>query len=588
MLRKIVCLVALFGCVGGDQDVEFDEEVGSTEQELVDLAFFGTDRPTHRNTLIGLALEIDNGEGIPVSVRSGQRFFINQIDIRASAPASTDNPGLEALRATSDFASLDWSGLEQREHEPQLLSNADGTFTDRRFYRDAEWMEGRGRLRVWQVDEHGRRVSRKIRLSTGTDNSRGLFDAFFVRRFRAIQWANDCAAVDDCSTATDFMEEGLVELRNTRNSLNSFRIHRRAVALRMSWSERSGEPYEIPLTQVSDPDYDYGFNIVVEAVTPPGPHGYYEPGTDVTFQLTLQDGSGAPLHNSGTLPSYADVVFGTETSGIEYYRAFFDPSATFWRRKHRERMLMAQMIGPNQDIQAIRTIAPLGVFLDEEDTEVVGTPAVDGVYAEFTLLPPANVIFLGAFTPGNPQWFEPNVDTFTFHIPEDAGIGTYKVTLKGRRVYLGEDIPRTTTIEIQVGTNDATYPVLTTGPCTSCHSGGGALDVVLHANDDRAACAGCHVPLGFELEGPVFVRTHFIHSRSDRFDAPLERCSNCHLDEDSIQRTSKAACLSCHVEYPETHVAWFGEIESAYIGGNAESFEQCTDSCHVEHPGDAF
>ena len=49
---------------------------------------------------------------------------------------------------------------------------------------------------------------------------------------------------------------------------------------------------------------------------------------------------------------------------------------------------------------------------------------------------------------------------------------------------------------------------------------GGELAKVLHGNDNRAACAGCHAPLGFELEGPIFVRTHFIHSRSDRFDAP--------------------------------------------------------------------
>jgi hypothetical protein len=76
-------------------------------------------------------------------------------------------------------------------------------------------------------------------------------------------------------------------------------------------------------------------------------------------------------------------------------------------------MLMAQIIGPNQAVQPIYSIAPLEIFLDTEDSEVVATPAVDGVYSEFTLLPPANVIFLGAFTPGNTQWFAPNVDTFT-------------------------------------------------------------------------------------------------------------------------------------------------------------------------------
>ena len=586
-MRVLVLLVSglwVSSCVGEEQ-----EDVGRAESELlVDLAFFDTEGPTSRYSPVGLALEVENGVGTPVSVRSGQRFFIDQIDVRAFVETNTNSEDLDALRADSDFSSLDWRRLEFQENEPILLANADGTFTDRRFYRDAKWMERRSTFRVWQVDADGNRISRKIRLRAGRDDRRALLDSFFIRRFRGIQWVFDCATPTDCSDATTFREEALIELRNTRNSLNSFRIHPNATALRMSWSARDGEPWEIPLTQVEEPDFDYNFQIDVNPLTAPGPDGWYEPGTDIEFQITLRDGSGTALHPAGELPTYADVAFGTETSGIQYYRAFFDASATFWRRKHRERMLMAQIIGPNQDIQPIRTIAPLGLFLDDEDTEVVGTPAVDGVYSEFTLLPPANVIFLGAFTPGTPQWFEPNVDTFVFHVPDDAEPGSYKVTVKGRRVYLGQDIPRTTTIEIQIGTDVETEPVPTTGPCTSCHSGGGSLDRVLHANADRAACAGCHVPLGFELEGPIFVRTHFIHSRSDRFDNPLYECSECHLNEEGIQRTSKAACLSCHTDYPESHVSWFGEIESVYIGGGAESFDQCTETCHVEHPGSGF
>ena len=97
--------------------------------------------------------------------------------------------------------------------------------------------------------------------------------------------------------------------------------------------------------------------------------------------------------------------------------------------------------------------------------------------------------------------------------------------------------------------------------------------------------SACHVPLGFELEGPIAVRTHFIHSRSGRFDAPLNKCSNCHLNAAGIQRTSKAACLSCHKSYPQSHVAQFGPIESMYVGGGRESFDQCTGACHTTHPG---
>ena len=176
-------------------------------------------------------------------------------------------------------------------------------------------------------------------------------------------------------------------------------------------------------------------------------------------------------------------------------------------------------------------------------------------------------------------------DTWTNQLPANAEPGTYLVTVKGRRVYMGEDIPQTTTIEIQVGQTQRTVAHLNTGKCETCHNNGGGFDKVLHANGNRAACAGCHVPLSFELEGPIVVRTHFIHSRSERFDAAKNNCSTCHLDQHSIQRVSKAACLSCHTSYPDSHVASFGAVESMYVGGGEESFVSCTDSCHRTHPG---
>ena len=544
---------------------------------------------TTTDTPIGLALEVENGVGAPVRVRASQKFFIDQIDVRAFVNATQDNPNLEALRASGDFAGLDWRGVELEENEPVLLPNPDGSFTDRRFYRSARWMERRSRMVVWQVDADGRRLGRRVRFSIGSDDRRNRSDAFFVRRLRGIQWANDCASPTDCSTAGSYMEEGLVELRNTNRVRQTLRIHPDTVAIRLSWSARGGEPYEIPVEQVASPDYDYNFNIDLAAVTDPGPEGYYEPGSEVTFQMTLRDGSGTRLHPEGSMPSYAAVVFGADQTGIQYYRGFFDAPATFWRRKHRERGMGAMIIGPNQAIQPIRTIAPLEAFLGPDPTIPVGVPDRDGVYSEALTIPYSSVIFGGAFVPGNTPWFEPNPDTFTFQIPEDAEPGTYRVAIKGRRVYLGQDIPTTTVVEIQVGTLTETYAQETTGPCTSCHSDGGDLGLVLHANDDRAACAGCHVPLGFELEGPVYVRTHFIHSRSDRFDAPLTECSNCHIDEESIQRTSQSACLSCHTSYPDDHVVNFGPIESIYTGGlDQGAFEQCTGACHTTHPDSGF
>ena len=105
--------------------------------------------------------------------------------------------------------------------------------------------------------------------------------------------------------------------------------------------------------------------------------------------------------------------------------------------------------------------------------------------------------------------------------------------------------------------------------------------------ETRAACASCHGPLGFELEGPIYVRTHFLHARSQRVVGPggsLDACALCHLTKQSIQRTSKSACLSCHRSYPSWHAAVFGPIQSVYVGGGKESFEQCTSVCHRTHP----
>ena len=240
-----------------------------------------------------------------------------------------------------------------------------------------------------------------------------------------------------------------------------------------------------------------------------------------------------------------------------------------------------------QDVQPIRTVADLGLFL-ASPTQLVGMPERDGVYSEAALFPPGPTLFGGAFDPTHAAWFQPNPDTVTFHIPENAEPGTYKVTMKGRRVYFGEDIPHTSTVELQIGSSEPTEAHLTTGHCNSCHTDGGSLTRVLHGNADRSACTGCHVPLSFELEGPVFVRTHFIHSRSDRFDRPTEECSTCHLSEDGIQRTSLAACMSCHTSYPDSHVEEFGPIQSMYVGGGVDSFQQCTDSCHTSHPESGF
>jgi hypothetical protein len=204
------------------------------------------------------------------------------------------------------------------------------------------------------------------------------------------------------------------------------------------------------------------------------------------------------------------------------------------------------------------------------------------------MFPSASDLFGGAFDPTHAAWNAPNSDRWTYRLPPDARPGTYAVTVKGRRTFLGEDIPFSQTVEIQVGTTQQTKANLSVGRCSTCHQQGGELSKVAHANDKLGTCAGCHAPLGFELEGPLFVRAHFIHSRSERLGVPVERCNSCHLSPPSAQRTSKAACLSCHQSYPADHEQAYGPVENMYVGGGRESFTPCTGACHTTHPNSGF
>lgn len=581
---RAVLLAALAGllvaCGGPDVSGDLDGDVAQQEAQALEDEKPRTPAPKP----VALALEVENGEGRPLRVRAGGTFYINQIDIRAVVQSTRDE-GLKTLRTQSDFAGLGWGGVRVADQESTGLG---APFTRRRFYRDAAWMDVPSFFTVEPVDRYGRLTGAPVLMKAGSEYTRRTdSDDFFVRRFRAIQTATGCATKTDCSGSTTFEEEALIELRNAYDhaKAHTLTFQPNTRALRLRWSLRPFAPYEIPVEQVAAPEYAYGFKLELAPLTPPRADGTYAPGTEISFQLTLKDGAGKRLHPQGVLPAYNDVAPDGTESGLQYYRAFFDATTTYYRRKHRERMLMTQIIGPAQHVQPIRSIVDLGAFLDPNvDEQVVGTPERDGVFSQFATLPFANVLFGGAFIDPN-LWNRVNTDTFQFTVPANAAPGTYFVTAKGRRVYLGEDLPGSTTIEIQVGTPVRTQATLTTGPCNSCHSKGGELSEVLHANDNRATCAGCHSPLAFELEGPIFVRTHFIHSRSNRFDAPLTQCSSCHLTKESIRRTSKAACLSCHKSYPDSHVEQFGPIESMYVGGGPESFQQCTGACHTQHPG---
>ncbi|MET0404722.1 MAG: cytochrome C, partial [Cystobacter sp.] len=457
---------------------------------------------------VPLALELGY-EGLPpatlppLRVKAGQTFFINQIDLR-EVKASANKPGTQGLtEGWKGFAGLDWAGVAQVDAESVLLANGEGTFTRRHFFRGARWMEQASTFTVQPMDERERPTGAPMRLNIGRGDRHLDTDDFFVRRLRAVRTLGDCAGPRDCASAKKVSDEVLVELRNARTGALPFTLPANARALRITWTMLPpGAFFTLPLQQEERPAYAYGASVDIKVLTPPRFNGTYASGTKITFQLTVRDGTGKRLHPEGRLPTYNEFASGQVDSGLQYYRAFAEPTTTYYLRKHRERMMMTQIIGPLQKVQPIRSILSMEDFL-LNDVQTPGTLERDGVFSQVQTIPSGPKLFGGAFDPAHAGWDAPVSDTWTYTLPRNAAPGTYLVTVKGRRVYMGEDIPFSHNISIQVDTPRPSEAQLTTGPCTSCHTEGGELSKVLHANDNRAACNGCHAPLGFELEGPI-------------------------------------------------------------------------------------
>lgn len=397
----LATLASLTVACGGPESTELESSASVESHVEPQLAVQGQDLSLgdilgggNREPAVGLALEVDNGKGVPIKVKAGQSFWVNQIDLRASLTASRDE-GVDGLRQNSDFLAIGWSGVRLADQEFVGLSNPDGTFTRRRFYRDAAWMKATSLFTVEPVDSRGVLTGAPVLLNIGSDDTRRTErDDFFIRRMRAIQWTRDCRSLTDCNGARAYEEEALVELRNAYDHAKkqTLTFNSRTAGLRLRWSLRPFAPYYIPVTQVSQPEFSYGFGIDIKPVTAPRKDGTYAPGSDVTFQMTLKDGKGKRLHKAGSLPTYNEVAppgAPGSPGGIQYYQAFFNPTTTYYRRKHQERMMMTQLIGPAQDIQPIRTIVDLEAFLDDsQDVQTIATPARDGVYAQFMTFPP--------------------------------------------------------------------------------------------------------------------------------------------------------------------------------------------------------
>lgn len=581
-------------CVDADQPADPAQTALSSSAEDItgNSAGDGASGGTTIRTPIGLAIDIEDGTPAPLSVRQSQTFYINQIDMRAHANTTIDE-GIAALYTAGDFASLDWRGTAQVDQSYVNLPNDDGTFTRRRFYRESAWMNVPTMFLIEQLDARGHVRGAPVTVSDGLLDYRTP-GTFFARRLRGIQWVYDCVSKTDCSSATDYLEEALVELRYASGPRPTFQFDPATTQLRVTWTG-NGHTYFIPVTQVARPTWDYGFELALDVTTPPQRDGTYKPGQTIDVQFKLTDSSGKDLAPGGQLPTFGDYLTGNDAPGIDYWDVL-EPTMVYYRRKRWEKQMIVGIEGPVQSSATVRqTFDLVTAAATSPDGDVLpATVEQNGFYAAAFGVPNWKVL-LGILPADTPV-----TNTGTFTLPPNAPPGTYKLVMKGRRSYMGEETASATTMTIQVGTTHVTEPVFETGNCTHCHNGDDALTHMSHGLKlaDRDTCTICHVPLLFEPEGPLYVRSHFVHSRSGRLDASPTQCNLCHLTQQSIQQVSKSACMSCHTSYPDDHVAKYGPIVDMYIGGSlaagsaafgangtiGEAFQQCTTSCHRDHP----
>jgi hypothetical protein len=471
---------------------------------------------------VGLSLFFRNGQMAPLTLVGHPSRYLQEVDIVVTTPTTTTDQGLAPLVQDSELAGLNWTGVQLVEED--WRPDVDATWILQRFYRGAKWMEQPSHFTVTPVNAAGRPVGKPLLAQAGKDDQWQPGNDGFVRRFVARQIVRGCPALFDCSGATSFTVEGLVQLRDALHpDKRSAVIPQSAAALRLSWSADPHTVRSVAVSHAAPGAFGYGLQLSLEVLNTP-PAGYFMPGDDVALRLTYRDGQGNRLHLLGSLPTLLDFVTGAVPSGIRYFDGFSLFPTTYYALKHREGNTIVTLAGPASALKTpSKTIQVFEFFGLQVET---ASTALDGYSAVATFVPSALILFgvLPADTP--------IADEVTLQIPFDALPGTYVAAFKGRRDWGGEALNRGTTVALQVGNPTPTPFVAKTGPCNTCHTGQSALGKVLHGLDDRRACYACHASLAIEPDAALDIRVHMVHSRSGRFASvggDIQNCGLCHL-----------------------------------------------------------
>jgi hypothetical protein len=460
--------------------------------------------------------------------------FIQEMDITASVTTSTDQ-GILPVTQSSDLSDLDWTGVEMVEEEWRPLNDGTTRLIRQRYYRDARWMKQPSAFLVLPMDDRRNVVGAPLFANAGFDNVWLPFDDGFDRRFVARQVASPCDAVNDCSAATSYVAEALVQFRDALHPERDAReIPTAATQLGVLWT---AEPEHIRYTPVvherrHQVQWGYGFQPKLTITNPPANGQYYLPGEDLFLEMSFFDGEGNRLFAPGQMPTYKDFELDNIPSGLRYYDGFREVLELYWALKHREGNLIVDVAGPVDQLRYAAVSKP-GLFDLFGPQTTFADAALDGFTSIATLQPPA----LSELPPGD---VNPVSDTIHFVLPANSKPGTYIAVYKARRDYGGEALNRVAEIEFQVGQAEQSPPTqFTTGHCEDCHQGRSDFGVILHGVSDRRTCFGCHPTLGFEPDHALDCRVHTIHTRSNRFPGNANDCSTCHLQ----QPTGPARCF---------------------------------------------
>lgn len=469
---------------------------------------------------VGLSLFFRDGVAAPIDLVGDAPRFLQEIDITASVATTTDQ-GIDPLIHSGQMANLDWRGIHFVEED--FRAAGDGTYTRQRFYRGARWMERDSTFVAIPKDAHGHLAGEPLIFLAGTDDKWRNSDDGFVRRYDARQITLGCASPTDCSGATQFIAQGLVQSRQDLHpARRQANISSKATQLQLIWSGDLRTDRTVALTH-SDPSafpYGYGFEPSLEILTPPANGAYYLPGDSISFRLVFKDGNGNRLNPEGSLPTYAEFQTGTAAGGLHYFDPAVSPTL-YYALKHREGNMLVTLSGPTNKLKNITNTVDISEFFAPQIA--VANVTDQGWSGVAQIVPP----FAQIVVP--PLWGLPVSDVETLTLPADAEPGTYVAALKARRDWGGEALNRGFSLTVQVGSPTPTVFTPTTGHCNSCHEDRSALSIVNHGLGDRSTCFSCHASLSTEPDNALDVRVHFVHSRSERFPGDVNVCSTCHL-----------------------------------------------------------